>query len=275
MASPGGKAVLDQLAALNDELCFFLFAAEEMSRGLRRFSPALDTVFSTDLFSDNPEARRIHVPLSQLRQFQRVHGSSTYYSYFSTSYEVAATYYSQCTDFLTKCGVALGAPGQSNHPEVKFGNQIAPIISMPREVLETLQYMRIRRNHWIHRSPSPKQIWLDLASQSGSTLNMFWGITRGPLDFTKANQSSLQVDEVIALIKLIRVCIQRIDDMVMSSVPLQGLLVLAAREKWGVNVRPANSQVLADRAKQLCGIVLHQFGISANETDALQAMQSV
>ena len=275
MASPAGKAVVDQLAALNDELCFFLFVKEEMSRGLRRFSSALDTAFSTDLFSDNPEANRIHITLSELRVYQRVHGSSTYYSYFSTSHEVAATYYSQCEDFLGECGITLGTSNSANSKEIIFGSRIAPLVAVPQEILETLQYMRLRRNHWIHRRQTVQQIWLDLASQRGAALNIFWNTTGESVDFTKTGDSRLEEDEAIALLKLIRICVQKIDDLVMSNVPVHGLLARAARERWGANARPPNSQVLSDRARTLCGIVRHQFGVSVSQSDAEQVLQNV
>jgi hypothetical protein len=269
--SPIGRAVLQRLALVNNQLCFFLFAEHEVARELDRFSSVLDVSYSTDLFSDNPQAKRIHIPLSELRGHQVIHRDATFMAFFSTAYEIASSYYEQALVLVEKCNGVQRRAVTDNRPEHRFSRQLAAIIGLPVELVRTLEYLRQRRNHWVHAASLVSAGWRNLSLSYGLALNGWWGASCVPVDFSVSSLTPPGEDEAIALIKLLRLCVQKMDEIISARLTPDGVLELCARELTG-GISPANRDVLRNRARKVRGIVRLKFGLSVTLTQAEKVM---
>jgi len=98
-----------------------------------------------------------------------------------------------------------------------------------RELIDTLKFMRYRRNSLIHLSKVPSLSYQNLASQLGSILNAFWTIVKMEIDFGIPATTPLNERETLDFLKLLRVIIQRLDTHFATIIDERGLVQAEAR----------------------------------------------
>src|SRR5260370_18286029 len=85
-------------------------------------------------------------------------------------------------------------------------------LAMPAmELIDTLKFMRYRRNSLIHLSKVSSPSYQNLASQSGSVLNAFWTRGKVEIDFRIPTTTPLTDREALDLLKLLRIVILQLD----------------------------------------------------------------
>ncbi len=271
--TPVGVATLAQLIGYNDEFCYTLFADEEIRRGLAEFGPAVDALYSTDLFSNNSQAPRIQVPIASLRKFQKSHRSFAFAAYLIASYEVAADYYEQALELLRECGKASLVHGTGDSPEERFAASLANsgCGALDPNDVRTLTYIRKRRNHLVHLGAAPAVGFQDLCSNYGASMNAHWGPTREAVDFTVASTAALSEREAVGFLKLLRILIERLDAAVAAGIDnFKAVKREASRVRASLD-RP-NLDVLGRRAGELRHAVSVGYGLALTEESARSAM---
>jgi len=211
--SPAGVATIGQLVGFNDELCYAMFADEEMRRGLARLGPALDSLYSTDVFADNSQAKRIHVRIDSLRSFQESHRSFSFAAYLIGSYEAVDDYYDAALDVLRGYGSQRVVDEKGDNPEQRFAATLtlSGYSTIDVNDIRTLTYVRQRRNHLVHLGAQAKLGYQELCRDFGPTLNAYWGTSRESVDFALPAVSPLAERETIGLLKVLRIVIERLD----------------------------------------------------------------
>jgi hypothetical protein len=271
--TPARVGIIEQLVGFNDELCYAMFADAELGRMLGRFGPSVDDRYSTDVFVGNPQAPRIHVTVSALRLYQETHRAFAFAAYLIASYEAASGYYEAAVQLLGACGSATVVGGKGDAIEHRFAAMLRASGFAPANDndIRTLTYIRHRRNHLVHLGDGARQVYVDFASQHGPVLNQHWGATRDVVDFTVPAISQLVEPETIALIKMLRIAIERLDSVVAQSVDeAKATRYVAARIRKPLD-RP-NSDVLRGRAGQLRSAMTAEFGITVSADAAESAM---
>lgn len=174
--------IINTIAVINDQMMFFLFSEKEFLRRLSDFGPAASALYTTDVFSGNPYAKRLNVTLQKLPMIQRNNRSTTFGSYFSTAYEIASDYFELATILLKRCNgttfrkVSKDSQGKALPIETAFIETLrASNSNLPdQEFINTMTYFRFRRNHFIHRSTQISPTFSTFILNEGSNLNKFW-----------------------------------------------------------------------------------------------------
>lgn len=270
--TPVGRKVIEQLAKLNDQLCFFLFAEHEVKRELDRFSSTLDERLATDLFGGNPYAQRIDVKLRKLRRYQEENRSASFSAFFSTSYEVAFSYYEEAICLVEACNGVTRQPSAEPRPEHRFYSHLSVAAPIPIEAVLTMEYLRLRRNHWVHRAGAVSTAWTSHASSHGVSLNAWWSTSREPIDFGTASLALPDELETIALIKMLRLSILKMDEAIGTALTPLGILVVCARQLPNAQRLP-NRDVIAARSRKVQNLAKKEYGLNATLVEAEQAVR--
>ena len=215
--TPLKNPYIDRLAKVNDQLCYFHFADEEIRQALDRLQLPDTSVMTTDVFPDNEFSPRIHVRFDSLFAFREqskstIAGISVTFGVEHLLSFVADVIQLKCAvsgvdaiqddtesieDFLSKClnfwGVGL----------------VSPIT----DFLKTIKYLRLRRNHIAHARTELTDGYRQFIRQNSHHLNKFWNArtSMDGLDFSNEDVFSFSEAEAYTCMKLLRVCVEEVD----------------------------------------------------------------
>jgi len=267
--------ITQKLAALNDQFCFFLFIEQEFNRRLPDLSPAVSDLFTSDVFATNPYSPKIHVRVKQIPDFQSRNRVFTFGSYFSTSYEVVSDYIDTSSlNLLQQIIPASYKPLKHKQIEKQFFNILqASGCNIPdQELIDTLTYIRLRRNHLIHLGDSLVPWFSSHISSCGASLNAYWLGTVEELDFTSLDIDSLTEKETIDFLKLLRIITERLDSTVASSLSPENVLLFTAKQLKLTSRQVFNSDFVQRKAKMLKKQTELEFEIQCTLEQAEQAI---
>jgi hypothetical protein len=204
---------LDRLSALNDQLCYMTFADQEIEGLLRRIDRNPEA-FTGEAFPDNPRAARIYVRLKELTAFRHLSLATGFGAIVVASYETVAGYMSQAQSLLETLGQFPPVVTPQDTPEDTFQAALTASRAVPldREVLETIAYLRLRRNQLSHARETPGNALATLVRQRGTHLDRFWGHPAPVL--AAPPTAALSESEAIGLLKLLRISTQTMDGAV-------------------------------------------------------------
>jgi hypothetical protein len=259
-----------RLAALNDQLCVFLLLEHQLLDRLKDFSPSISSNYTAEVFARNPYAPRIHVTLDKLPHFQLENRALTFAAYFSLSYEVASGYFEDAEELLK---ALLGPPAQpigsvNGGPEDRYRVVVQRygLAPPPRQFLETMSYLRYRRNAFAHLGASPRQVFVDFVGSNGAALNADWSGRASPIDFTIATVASLAEDETISSLKLFRETVQGIDEHLGSQLPVSNVVEGIAATEFDTKPSRINSGVIVARKGTIAARLQRDFGLVAADS---------
>jgi len=259
MKTPLLAPIQDGLATLNDQLCFFLFAENELVRRLDDFSPKVAELYTTDVFGKNPYARTIHIRIEELKEFQVRNRTFTFGAYFSTSYEVFQDFYDRATQLLSEINSRTFVEVKDNRKEWAYlQTLIASSCAQPdQEIIDTLTYIRMRRNHFIHRNPSLADGIECIIKDKGLSLNNYWAEARQYLDFTNPDIAVFHEVETIDLMKLLRIIVIRLDENLSGNLLTDNIIKRIASEQLNGKSKPstvADAERLSRKVKTLANM---------------------
>lgn len=211
----GDKSV-KTIEILNDQLWYYVFATEELNHQLANFSDKAKEIYTVDLFQNNPHSSRIHVKVGKLNAFQEENKNATFGAYFGMCYEICSKYIITAFDTLISMNLLTNFNGgRGLGPEEKLEKllQDEGLSPIPNYIIDTVSYLRLRRNHYTHISDAPDNKLSEFIINKASNINTYWATpgTIIQLDFTKQLIRDFTLLETIELIKLTRICIQTID----------------------------------------------------------------
>jgi hypothetical protein len=253
-----------RLANLNDQLCFFQFNRKELDKRLLEFGPKVNDLFTTDLFSTNSMAPRIHVKIGELPSFQDQNQKFTFGSYISTSYEVFSYYLKDSLDLLSKINSTTYRQTNDNQIEEKYnltlGSSGIPMIQS--EIINTIKYFRLRRNHFTHLSEVIDTQLNDLISNQGSVLNTFWSHTINKLDFTCLSIFTFGEQETIEILKLLRIITEILDLNLSPNLSHHGIAEYLAQNEYSSITQWKNIDLISQRTKKIKDLALRHFDVN-------------
>lgn len=278
MKTPLKGLYLDKLAALNDQLCFYLFNREELNQKLANFSAKANALYTTDLFVNNRYSHKIYVNLKKLPEFQEKHETLNFGAYFSFSYEFFTGYIEAASSLIGKInGSLLTEDEQKNDVETRFKILIGKAgLGIPdAQYFNTLTYCRLRRNFFTHISDSLSSKFTNLIKDQGSNLNMFWSSAINKLDFSDNRVSEFKEIETIDLIKILRISLEEIDCFIANILNKEGVALYVANSIFSANPSRINADVIVRRKAQITGAVKRDFGLVISEAEIDKAAKSV
>ena len=264
--TPFAKLYAEKIASLNDQFCFFLLMREELNQELKGLSPAAGKLYSKDVFTKNSYARKIHVTIDTLPKFQNENETLTFGSYFSTSYEVTTGYIEDILSLLGKTNSSTFVLKKGKSPEEILSKSLlaSGCTTTATEIIETLSYCRLRRNHFTHLGQSLTPKFNSLITTTGARLNTFWTGSLSQLDFTSTVVDKFKENETIDLIKLLRICIEELDAVISASLDANGLSEYCTRLLFGSQKVRINSVVLDERIRKVKNYIRQKFGVTVS-----------
>jgi hypothetical protein len=276
-------SVVALLAELNDQLCFFLFAENELRRQFPEFSEKALQLYIPDTFAQNKYAKNINKPLAEMPSYLDKSRSFTFGSYFSTSYEIATTYFESVMNLFEEVNHAtfkrkkkIGNTTLTPEESLEASINVSGYAPLPDELIKTMSYFRLRRNHFIHQNTVIASKLADMITLHGALLNTYWKGSVDGLDFTNRVTDVLHETETIDMIKLIRVTLRGIDNLCASMLDANGVLrLIGSREAAQRAVRLDNSDARAQLAKAVKGLAKMEYGLVCTEQEALAAVSAL
>lgn len=278
--TPLHSKIIKSIIKMNDQLQFYVFMNQEMKQRLDDFGPKLSDQFTSDLFSKNPYSPKINVTLDKLRNFQLENEDFTLAAYFSTCYEVASGYYDLIIELLSEINSTTFVRSNDRRPELELYNSLVGSgYSLPDyELIETLTYIRLRRNHFIHLNGTLKETFSNLIRDRGVDLNNYWGRRNPPqnrLDFSSNNIHNFEHEEVIQLLGLIMIIFEELDGHIASLLDKRGVLTYIAKQRFGTRPKRMNSDIAKQQAQVIQKIARLEFGLESTEEEVLPIVNAL
>lgn len=268
---------LNNLANLNDQFCFYLFNREELNQKLKNFSVNTKDLFTTDLFSQNQYAPKIHVTIEKIPQFQSEHQTLNFGAYFSFSYELASSYLEDLIELISKINSSTYVGNSKREPELRFKKVLSDSgYGLPQiELIETLSYCRLRRNYFTHVLDTMNNKFLDIVNNRGISLNTFWNNSISNLDFTDKNVDEFKESETFELIKLLRIIVQELDTYVANLLNPVGISEYISHQTYDKNKSRINEDVVKQRKSKVRSLGKQLFGITLSDIDMDNAVRTI
>lgn len=268
------KPYIKRIDALNDQLWYYLFTSEELNRQLANYSNKAKEVFTTDLFLHNPFSKKIHVKAINLQKHQDENKRLTFGSYLSTCYEIATGLVKDLFDKLKATNSLVHYSwNNSKEPEKNLKELfIKNALALPHNYLfDTLTYIRLRRNHFIHIIQIPNPKLSGFIGSTGNSLNIKWKNTNvvKDVDFNSlVNLSDFTPEETIELIKILRICVIELDAYIASILDLNEVVKQIVEQEYGDKKVRLNADIRKERGKRIVSIAQAKLGLSITETQA-------
>lgn len=278
--TPLHSRVIKSVIKMNDQLQFYIFMNQEMKQRIDDFGPKVADQFTPDLFNKNPFSSKINVTLKQLRDFQIENEQFTLAVYFSTCYETASGYYELAHDLLSEINSATYMLSNSNNPESTLYKSLAASgYALPDfELIETLSYIRFRRNHFIHLSATPNTPFSNLIHGRGTALNSYWGSRTPPqnrLDFSSDQIQHFAREEVIQLLGHIMIIFEELDGHIASLLDRNGVLTYLAKQRFGNKSAKINKDIAQQRAKTIRTLAVLEFGLHSTQEEIVPIIYAI
>jgi len=271
---------LDRIATLNDQLCFFLFNEEELKKRINDLSDNVQDHYITDFFKSNKFSKKIHVRLNEFLKVQKKNRIFTFGAYFSTSFELTKGYLNNSLDLLSKINSSTFIlKNKDNAIEIKYIKTLraSKCITPDINLIDTLTYLRLRRNHFTHINKNPNKNFEKFINQNGLKLNSYWSdiIKLDHIDFTNKKISNFDENVTIELIKLLRIIIQELDKNLSLSLNSEGILTNIAKREFFNKPVGMNTYIEKERIKKLKKLVKMEYGINCTDSMAKKIVNSI
>jgi hypothetical protein len=254
---------MSRLASLNDQLCFFQFNRNELNRRLAEFGANVGRLYTPDVFAQNAMAPRINVTIADLPAFQNLNQTFTFGAYISTSYEVVSYYLRDSLELLHEFNPLTFQQTEHRQLEEKYSLTLVSsnCTPVPREVIDTLKYIRLRRNHFTHLAETVDTTLETLIINSGNTLNAFWAAARTHLDFSSINVLTFQEEETIDVLKILRIIVQTLDTNLAPNLTQNGIVTFLANREYATSNQRKNNDIFLQRIQRIKTLCDLEFGI--------------
>lgn len=263
------KKYIDRLASLNDQLCFFQFNRNELNKRLNDFGSNAGELFTPDLFANNVMAPRINVPIKELPRFQELNEKFTFGAYISTSYEVTSYYLRDSLDVLHQFNPSTYVVTNDNQLEEEYfltlnsSNCTLPL----RELIDTIKYIRLRRNLFTHIADSISPHMNNLIQTQGASLNSYWSHTLTSLDFESTDVLDFEEAETIDILKLLRIIVETLDANLANNLSKEGIITFLAQEQFASKPQRINTIVVKERIRKIKALGQATFGVNLIDSD--------
>jgi hypothetical protein len=261
------KDHIDKIDMLNDQLWYYLLATEELNNKLLNFSALAKENYVEDLFNNNIYRKRIHVKVSSLPDHQKENKNLTFGAYFATCYEIGSKYIRRAFDVLIDFNRLTNyswdsGKGPEKNLELLFAR--SGLTTPNNNHIETLTYLRLRRNHYTHINENIAPTLQGIITSSATRLNSFWHRPQNAVnvDFSRTLIRNFLQDETMQLIKVLRICIVEIDKHVASLLDRSKVIEHIVKREYEKKKSRMNTIVLAERVSEIKNICHREMGFT-------------
>ncbi|EPL3927459.1 hypothetical protein [Morganella morganii] len=212
-----------KLKDINDQLCYFLFSDTEINRVFSEIKENTSEFFTTDVFPKNEFSGRLHIKIDALPQFRTKAFHTLVSMSVIASVEYLLNYIEEIEIFRSKVIPSEHDLIKNQKPEEQVKEKLKHWLKKEpeNELIKTISYLRLRRNHIAHVEENMNEAFRTLVKNDSNNLNKYWSthaIKLNSFDFSSTSHSEFKANDIFALINLSRVCMRKIDEMVLSTV---------------------------------------------------------
>lgn len=248
--TPHRSESLSALARVNDQVCFMLFLDSHVGPELQQLAVDKPNDFTPTVFPSNPFAVRINVPVGRLPQFRNEQLVTALGVSFAFAVEQLLLYIENAIRHWAEVnGLSCQITEPIDDCLESFVVKVAQK-SFGKNLVKTIKYLRLRRNHVIHSASELSAELVKTLKYDGPKLQKHWEAesTIPGLNFSSEAVRTFSADETISLIKLVRICVEEVDNFFAGE--LKGEQVLRLLERDLLVRQPelkANGPVIAAR----------------------------
>ncbi len=252
-----------KLEDMNDQLCYFLFSDTEVARVLSEVKENLQEEFTTDVFSENEFSKRLHIKIKALPDFRAKAFHTLVSMSVIASVEYLLNYIEEIEEFRSKVMPSVHDGIENSKPEEQIKQKLTNWLDKEpeSEIIKTIAYLRLRRNHIAHVEEDMNGVFSTLIKNDSNNLNKYWlkqATELNSFDFSHKSYAEFEANEIFALINLSRVCMRKIDAMMLSTIPEENIAkyvlpVFLANNKL-------NSLTTDAKSRKFEAFLLHQYG---------------
>jgi hypothetical protein len=224
---------LERLAFVNDQLCYFHFADQEVKKNFSNLNNLKSKNLTSELFVKNPYSKRINVIFEDLLKFrERAMGISNGMS-LSFGVEHLIYYLDEVRELKLKISHAAESDLKNDTPEDRMQNNLKHWGSKKpdKAIFKTIKYFRLRRNHIIHARTDLTEKFERFLRNESHYLNSFWTSKTSleDLDFSSKNVIEFSVPEIYTCAKLLRICLEEVDKAISFTFTREDLVKYMAK----------------------------------------------
>ncbi|MCG9710938.1 hypothetical protein L1D46_19395 [Pseudoalteromonas sp. Isolate3] len=236
---------------INDQLCYYLFADKEVEQHLNAKTDLVDEKYTTEVFTTNNYAERLHVKISALGDFRQKSFHTFCGITLISSIEYLLSYVDDIQEFRSRIEPSAIDKETDEKPEIQLEKKLKSWIESDeiKGLIKTIKYLRLRRNHIAHVRSSLSDDLKALIKNDSNYLNKFWGKKKTNIydfDFSNMNISEFGETEILAIVNLSGVCMKIIDELVIQSIDTDNIVkyeVIRFNEKLGKTQLPSRKKV--------------------------------
>lgn len=276
--TPLASRFIKQINRVNDQICFS--ALQQWDSKIRLDTIAKDhaDAFSTEVFKNNPYAKRIHRRVTELPELSHDAQAVALQTGVVASVEHVLAYMQEAQDFREGLVAETGAPIREDAEEEQLRQKIELWRGAPpaSSYFRTLGCFRHLRNHYAHVNEKPTQAFLSYIKSYGAPLNTFWGkrvIDIHGVDFKSLPTTALTPELAFGMMNLLRVCLSEVDQMIADSLPN------ADKVKWivmEIRLKPGNRDL--ERARLVRKVITRlkiDWGQEVDESQVERAIEGI
>ena len=213
-----------KLEDMNDQLCYFLFSDIEANNVFADLEQNVAGTYTTEVFSKNEFSERLHIKIEALPAFRTKAFHTLVSMSVIASVEYLLSYLEEIEEFRSNVKESIHDGITDKKPEEQLRRKLSHWLDEDPDgaVIKTMAYLRLRRNHIAHVREEMSDGYRSLIKNDSNYLNNYWAKQATELngfDFSQQSYAEFEVNEVFALINLSRVCMRKVDSMMLSTIP--------------------------------------------------------
>lgn len=218
-----------KLSTINRNFTHGLFLGEQFlvdhSKQIRKFPETMTSV----LFTKNSYHKKFNFRLKNIPSEIINYQKASFEGFYIFMYSIYELYTEDLFEFVGDVLKKKMIKHKNNsYLENIFNNIGIPINSIiSNRDINTLEYIRLRRNSLVHASGIPSKKLLDLITNDGQKMNNHWKSTTIKLkllDFSLAPVKDFDEEEIIDSIMILRDIVRRIDNALLNTIEKENLI---------------------------------------------------
>lgn len=261
-----------KLEDMNDQLCYFLFSDIEINNVFSQLETNVAGKYTTEVFSKNEFSERLHIKIEALPEFRTKAFHTLVSMSVIASVEYLLSYVEEIEEFRSNVIASIHDAITDKKPEEQLRRKLTHWLGEDPDgaVIKTMAYLRLRRNHIAHVREEMSDGYRSLIKNDSNYLNNYWAKQTTELngfDFSQQSYAEFEVNEVFALINLSRVCMRKVDSMMLSTIPDESIATYEL-PNFLAN-KKLNGLTIDTKSRKFTAFLQHQYGKKMSCADAL------
>jgi hypothetical protein len=259
-----------KLSTINKNFSHGLFLSEQFLIDNAQLIANSGDAFSRDVYTSNSYREKFNYRLKSLPDEIKEYQKASFISFYVFMYSAFELYIEELAAFVKNIlTTGLHKSNKENFLEAIFrslGTNINQNLNTSE--IDTMDYIRLRRNRLIHADGQPSQTLITLMNTKGQQLNEYWKSTRVQLniiDFSAIDIGQFEEREIIDGILILRELAKKIDQAVLSRFRKEDILAYILDDFQKVFVEAIKRKPKRRLENMFASIAKRRFNIDRND----------